>query len=304
MTLAVSCSLTLLLLGTVTLVGSSLLPQDEEIIDGRKTTIALAISHFLVGLIPNETVKDLLNSIITAFEQEEFDYWGEVKEQVEELVGIYINEHNMHQVEVYQSDLETLMDRYNKAPVESDGTYPNKNQQAAALHASILSHRYLTEAALYPESMILHYQDISSIHAVVLKDVAETYSFEGYPPSAWWIDLNDSMDHYIAYGTELRSSLITWRLDHIQCDVITGKHYDEYIASDLVSGEISECLELHGTDSCANHCDLFLQHKQQAVDLFMSSKVNDVMIAWKKLKQLAEENAKGASRYYDPRKAH
>lgn len=300
----VGCSLTLLILANLTLVRSSPLAREEEIIDGRKTTIALAVAHYLVGLIPNETVQDLLNSIISAFEEEEFDYWGEVKDQVEELVGIYINEHNMHQVEVYQSDLETLMDRYNNAPIESDGTYPDKNQQAAALHASILSHRYLTEAALYPESMILHFQDISSIHSVILKDAAETYSFEGYPPSAWWIDLNEAMDHYITYGTNLRSSLITWRMEQVTCEVITGRNYDEYFASDLVTGEVSKCIELHETDSCANHCDLFVQHKQQSVDLFTSSKVNDVMVAWKKLKQLAEENAPGASRFYDPREGH
>lgn len=302
--LVISCSLAVLLLVTLTSVGSSPLPEEEEIIDGKKTTIALAISHFLVGLIPNETVRDLLNTILAVFEQEEFDYWGEVKEQVEELVGASINEHNMHQVEIYQADLETLLDRYNNAPVESDGTYPDKNQQAAALHASIITHRYLTEAAIYPESMILHFEDISSIHAVVLKDAAETYSFEGLPPSAWWIDLNDAMDHYITYGTDLRSSLATWRMDQVTCEVITGNQFDEYIARDLVTGEVSKCLELHDTGSCANHCDLFQQHKQQALDMFMASKVNDVMLAWKELKKLAEENAEGASRFYDPRREY
>lgn len=300
----ISCSLAVLLLVTLTSVGSSPLPQEEEIIDGRKTTIALAISHYLVGLIPNETVQDLLNSILAVFEEEEFDYWGIVKEQVEQVVGAYINEHNMHQVEVYQSDLETLLDRYNKAPVESDGTYPDKNQQAAALHASIITHRYLTEAAKYPESMILHFEDISSIHAVVLKDAAETYSFEGLPPSAWWIDLNDAMDHYIAYGTDLRSSLATWRMEQVTCEVVTGSKFDEYIARDLVTGEESKCLEVHGTESCTNHCDFFTQYKQHDLDLFMANKVNDVIAAWKELKQLAEENVVGASRYHDPMRKH
>lgn len=58
--------------------------------------------------------------------------------------------------------------RYNEAPAESDN-YPDKNQQATALSTSIIAHRYLVEAALLPESMILHFQDISSIHTVVLK---------------------------------------------------------------------------------------------------------------------------------------
>ncbi|XP_047494005.1 uncharacterized protein LOC125042417 [Penaeus chinensis] len=147
---------------------SSPLPKEHEVIDGRKTTIALAIAHQLIGLIPNETVQELLNTILAALNQEEFDYWGQVKDEVMGLVGDYINVHNMHQVEVYQQDLQMLMDRYNQAPVESD-SYPDKNQQAAALSTSIITHRYLVEAAELPESMILHFEDISSIHVVVLK---------------------------------------------------------------------------------------------------------------------------------------
>lgn len=50
-------------------------------------------------------------SIVKAFNEPEFDYWGNVKEEVEALVGAYINEHNMNQVEAYQSDLETLLVR-------------------------------------------------------------------------------------------------------------------------------------------------------------------------------------------------
>lgn len=75
------------------------------------TTIALAIAQFLVGLIPNETAQDLLLAIIEALTQEEFDYWENVRDEVMTVVGHYINEHNMNQVEVYQDDLITLMDR-------------------------------------------------------------------------------------------------------------------------------------------------------------------------------------------------
>lgn len=64
--------------------------------------------------------------------------------------------------------LSHALPRYNQAPEESN-TYPDKNQQAAALSTSIITHRYLVEAALLPESMILHFEDISSIHVVVLK---------------------------------------------------------------------------------------------------------------------------------------
>lgn len=76
-----------------------------------ETTIALAIVHQLIGLIPDETVQQLLTVIVEALTQEDFDYWGEVKDEVMSLVGQYINEHNMNQVEVYQEDLVTLIDR-------------------------------------------------------------------------------------------------------------------------------------------------------------------------------------------------
>ena len=76
-----------------------------------ETTIALAIVHQLIGLIPDETVQQLLIVILEALNEEDFDYWGEVKDEVMALVGQYINEHNMNQVKVYQKDLATLIDR-------------------------------------------------------------------------------------------------------------------------------------------------------------------------------------------------
>lgn len=78
--------------------------------------------HQLVGLIPNQTVQQLINVIIDTLTKEEFDYWGEVKDEVMLVVGQYINEHNMNQVEVYQEDLVTLMDR--SAPKCSQKGHP------------------------------------------------------------------------------------------------------------------------------------------------------------------------------------
>lgn len=75
------------------------------------TTIALAIIHYLIGLIPNETVQELLLTIIEALTKEDFDYWGEVKDEVMALVGQYINDHNMNQIDHYSKDLTTLLDR-------------------------------------------------------------------------------------------------------------------------------------------------------------------------------------------------
>lgn len=287
-------------------------PLATENIDGHKTTIALAIVHQIIGLIPNETVQELLNVIVDALTKEDFDYWEEVKEEVMALVGQYINEHNMNQVEVYQDDLVSLIDRYNKAPVESDN-YPDKNQQAAALSTSIITHRYLVEAASLPESMILHFQDISSIHTVVLKDAAETYSYEGFPPSRWWVDLDEELEHYIAYGKGLRTSLRESRLALVTCQVdradgsctsfewAGAQCYDIFTAVDATTGESSVCKQVHGTDYCENHCDLFLAHKEHEVDLFMSTKVNDVISGWEYLKEIASSNAAEASRYYNPK---
>lgn len=58
--------------------------------------------------------------------------------------------------------------RYESAPIWSTN-YPDKNQQAIALDVSIITHRYLIEASTLPYSLILHFQDIASIHIVVLK---------------------------------------------------------------------------------------------------------------------------------------
>ena len=69
-----------------------------------------------------------------------------------------------------------LLPRYSEAPVESN-TYPDKNVQAAALSTSVISHRYLTEAALEKESMILHFEDIASIHIVILKVIIILYCY-------------------------------------------------------------------------------------------------------------------------------
>ncbi|KAG0712794.1 hypothetical protein GWK47_017676 [Chionoecetes opilio] len=290
-------------------------PFATETIDGRKTTIALAIVHQLIGLIPDETVQQLLSVILEALMKEDFDYWGEVKDEVMALVGQYINGHNMNQIEVYQEDLTTLVDRYNKAPAES-ATYPDKNKQAATLSTSIITHRYLVEAATLPESMILHFQDISSIHIVVLKDAAETYSYEGMPPSRWWVDLDEELQHYIAYGKGLKKGLREKRLALVTCHVdhasslctsfewAGAQCYDTFTASDAVNGEMSVCKQLPGSSDCEEHCDLFRAHKEYEVDLFMSSKVNDVISGWEHLKEIASSNADMASRYYDPRRKH
>ncbi|ROT71938.1 hypothetical protein C7M84_009700 [Penaeus vannamei] len=202
---------------------------------------------------------------------------------------------------------------YNQAPAESD-SYPDKNQQAAALSTSIIAHRYLVEAAELPESMILHFEDISSIHGGCAE--AETYSFPDLPPSRWWVDLDEELDHYIAYGKNLKVDLGNWRLDKVTCqkDYADGsctswewigvECFDTFVARDEVTGEESTCTQLHGTQDCETHCDVFKAHKEQEVTVFLSAKVNDVITAWEQLKEIAAANAAVASRYYDPTRAH
>ncbi|XP_042216951.1 uncharacterized protein LOC121862700 [Homarus americanus] len=304
------CGAVVLLLGAITATAGPITETGEHI-DGKNTTIALAIIHQLIGLIPNETVKALLFTIIDALTKKDFDYWGEVKDDVAALVGQYINAHNMHQVEVYQTDLVSLMERYNNAPVESD-IYPDKNHQAAALSTSIITHRYLIEAAELPQSMILHFEDISSIHVVVLKDAAVTYSFEGHEPSRWWVDLDEELDHYITYGKKLEGNLHEWRQAMISCHETyndnsrpwLGAKYDTFIVTDLVTGEVSTCKQLEGTHDCENHCDLYRQHKENEVGMFTAAKVNSVLDTWVELKNVSSHYAGQASRFYNPLKGY
>lgn len=65
--------------------------------------------------------------------------------------------------------------RYMEAPVESS-TYPDKNTVANSLSTSIIANRFLVEAGERPQSMIIHYADIASIHILVLK-VGHTLTF-------------------------------------------------------------------------------------------------------------------------------
>ncbi|MDK2413619.1 hypothetical protein QHH03_31490, partial [Aphanizomenon sp. 202] len=82
---------------------------------------------------------------------------------VKRVVGDYIDQHNMHQLEIYKDDLGRLLQRYMEAPVESS-TYPDKNTVANSLSTSIVANRFLVEAGERPQSMIIHYADIASIH--------------------------------------------------------------------------------------------------------------------------------------------
>ncbi|XP_068223853.1 uncharacterized protein [Palaemon carinicauda] len=274
-------------------------PANQNI-DARNYPIAKAIAYLLLGLCPDQTVHGLLDVILKALNEPEFDYWGEVQDEVAQMVGDYINEHNIHEVEVYQNELQRLMDRYNNAPVKSDGTYPNKNQMAVDLSTSIIIHRYLIEAAYLPQSMILHFEDIASIHVLTLKDVAETYSFPGYPPSKWWLDLDEELDHYIEYAEYLNETLMEWRTGLVSCDSYTSGKYIIYRARDGVTGQEDTCRELKGTGTCESHCDDFFEHKSIEVEDFLLVKMADVHESWTQLKGSLSGFINEVSEYHDP----
>ena len=56
----------------------------------------------------------------------------------------------------------------------SDGTYPDKNIVADSITTSIITNRFLVEAALMPWSMAIHFTDIASVHILILKVCGES----------------------------------------------------------------------------------------------------------------------------------
>jgi len=278
-------------------------------IDGHNTTIALAAAREITPWQIAFSLLDLVVSIIRAVNAPEFDYWGNVQEEVEAVVGNWINAHNMHQVEAYESDLETLMLRYLEAPPESDN-YADKNQQAATLSASIIAHRYLVTSGDLRFSLILHFEDIASQHIAVLVDAAETYSMDT-KPSQWWVDVDAELGGYLTYLDASEEEFIAFRMGQIecleqynQCEKIGGTKkktcYDIFTISDGVTGESSECKQLTGETACVDHCSTYRAHRQQEIDSFVKAKVTPVRRSWKDLQEYAQTFTPTASRFYTP----
>ncbi|XP_018021121.1 uncharacterized protein LOC108677414 [Hyalella azteca] len=283
-------------------------PRELITIDGHQKTIALATAEQMSGVSAALSFTDLILSIVFAFNQEEFDYWANVEDEVRLLVGAYINEHNMNQVEAFQADLETLLLRYLDAPVESD-TYPDKNEQAAALSMAIISHRYLVMSGDLRFSLILHFEDIASMHIVVLKDAAETYSTET-KPSQWWQDLSFELQEYLDYSVVVTQEFYQFRMDMITCTEdldacrmsdgpqgSTRTCYDTYTVYDGITEEESTCKQLAGSTDCVNHCQIYRQHRELELDQFFSSKVSPVTAEWQILKQIADDIINSASEF-------
>nr|XP_045608972.1 uncharacterized protein LOC123764824 [Procambarus clarkii] len=257
-------------------------PGDDVVIDGREITIGLATTYFLRSLMTTADIFLKIINILLPGPDDEVDYFEVIKEDVETVVGDYIDQHNMDQLEVYKSDLGVLLRRYYEAPVESS-TYPDKNTVANSLSTSIVANRYLVEAGERPQSMIIHYGDIASIHILALQDVAETYSTYG-DVSRWWVDLNDQLAHYIDHGRRLQDDVVDWRNDMMTCSYDEGNKYDTWTVTDQVSGVVDTCMQVHGTHSCDDHCQAYQISMNREVSLFVWNYLGKSIRQWELLK--------------------
>nr|XP_027219089.1 uncharacterized protein LOC113811520 [Penaeus vannamei] len=221
--------------------------------------------------------------------EEDIDYFELIKEDVKRVVGDYIDQHNMHQLEIYKDDLGRLLPEVGFAPVESS-TYPDKNTVANSLSTSIVANRFLVEAGERPQSMIIHYADIASIHILVLKDAADTYTKAGVV-SRWWVDLNDQLDHYIDYGRRLQNSVVDWRNDMMTCTYEQSGKYDSWTVQDDVAGTTDVCKQLQGTHNCDDHCQVYQIHMNREVTTFIWNYMGKALREWEDLKVQASEMA-------------
>ncbi|CAL4065457.1 unnamed protein product [Meganyctiphanes norvegica] len=278
--------------------------QDREAsldIDGKSSTIGTTVGYFLSGWLPSssqEVILAVLNILLPSSPEEDIDYFELIKEDVMRVVGDYIDQHNMDQLEAYKNDLGVLLKRYSEAPIHSDN-YPDKNTMANSLSTSLIANRFLVEAGERPQSMILHYTDIASIHILVLKDAADTYT-NGSHISRWWQDLDDQLAHYIDYGRRLQNDVVDWRNDMMDCSFEETSKYDYWTVTDPVSNTVDECKELHDTHTCDDHCQAYQLHMNREVTQFIWEYMGKSLREWETLKIQSEAMAKQASRSWVP----
>jgi len=261
-------------------------------IDGKSSTIGTTVGYFLSGWLPSssqEVISAIINIFLPSTPEEDIDYFELIKEDVMHVVGDYIDQHNMDQLEVYKNDLGFLLKRYSEAPVNSDN-YPDKNTMANSLSTSIIANRFLVEAGERPQSMILHYTDIASIHILVLKDAADTYT-DVSQVSRWWQDLDAQLAHYIDYGRRLQNDVVDWRNDMMECSFEEQNKYDFWTVIDPVSNTVDECKELHGTHTCDDHCQAYQLHMNREVTQFIWEYMGKSLREWENLKIQSEAMA-------------
>jgi len=291
---------------------SVLTPSDDPIvIDGKGTTIALASIGSIDPAVIIQKLISLVKAIIAALKAPRFSYWENVKDDVKLVVGSYINNHSISQVEHYQDDLQTLLLRYVNAPAYSTD-YADKDHQAAALNINIMSHRFLVMSGDLKYSLILHFEDIAAMHISVLKDVAQVYSGNG-SYSRWYYDLNEQLKGYITYLNDTTNELDKFRVGAMDCDVKNGtcvtrqapskqtvtECYDRYTIYDYVNGYKDHCDQLKGRTDCVDFCSNYKVHVQKDVDQFAAAKINPVRESWVKLYNFTQSIISNTSQYYN-----
>lgn len=279
-------------------------PQEPDI-DGILLTVGLTVAQWLAGLIPYPGLSALLDALINAWTPKpEDDYWENIEAQVHQVCGEFVNQDNIDKVLVYKDDLISMLQIYERSPVVGDGSYPDKNVQADAITTSIISNRFLVEASLMPWSMTLYFVDIASMHILILKDVAESYSFPGEEPSLWWKDLSTELAHYTAYARQLREETVQFRKDNIECYFDEGNKLDEYTITDHVTGEQETCVQSHPDEgevgACSTACQNFESQMVRSLDRWYMDFVGSPAQEWDALRLLAEEMADMASPYRVP----
>jgi len=262
-------------------------------IDGILETAGLAIAKWLAGQIPIPVIGDLIDAIVNAWvvHEQKAHYWEHVEENVKQTCGQFINQKNIDQVLVYKDDVSRMLQTYKRAPVHGDGTYPDKNTVADAVTTSVISNRFLVEAALMPWSMTLHFVDIASVHVMILKDAAESYSVPGEAPSQWWKDLSHELGHYDNYSQALYNETIKFRESNIQCKLDKGLFHDTYTMTDHVTGKTGSCKQEHNSGSCSGACQNFQDAAIKVFNAWFNKFVGGPRATWQQLKQEADKKA-------------
>jgi len=275
-------------------------------IDGILETVGLAIARWLADQIPIHQISDLINAILDAWvvHEHKVHYWENVENNVKQTCGKFINQQNIDDVMTYKADVQRMLDIYKRSPVHGDGSYPDKNTQADAITTSIISNRYLVEAAVEPWSLSLHFVDIASVHLMILKDAAKSYSLPNQPASQWWKDLSNEIDHYDEYSQHLYNTTVGFRQNEVVCSIDKGWEKDTITMTDRVSGKTDTCTQNHPKDgetgSCSQACQQFQDELINTFDKWYSSFIARPVGAWRVLKQEADTYAAVASSKRNP----
>jgi len=263
----------------------------DDIIDDFET-VAIAIIKWLADQIPIKEVTNLIDAIVDAWvvHERKVHYWEHVEQEVKDTCGEYINKVNVDRVMAYKDDVAKMLDLYKRCPTKGNGTYPDKNTEGDAITTSIISNRFLVEAAEQPWSLMLYFVDLASVHLTILKDLAETYSTDT-EQSQWWQDVSDATTHYDDYSQKVYNQTIAFKKQNINCVLDKGPYHYTYTMLDEVTGKTDTCTEVAPASgeagSCATACEDFKQDVLQTFDTWFGKFVAKPRDSWRLLKAKA-----------------